>query len=176
MEYGLKKNASAKSRTSAPRWPGRPCRFLLDIAALRVDAASRLIREECFYSVRSSLRFFKFINFKHQTGAGKCDRDKKPSYCSKECQKADWKNHKPFCIPGAACSVIDDSHEQSLRLMRSGPSVPSSAISVPVSNEDGSTSYLSSSTIDPELLKDMAEVVGENRLDSVLLEFHALNF
>ncbi|KJA19068.1 hypothetical protein HYPSUDRAFT_144160, partial [Hypholoma sublateritium FD-334 SS-4] len=108
--------------------------------------------------------------------AGKCDRDKKPSYCSKKCQKADWKNHKPYCLPGAACSVIDDGHEQSRRLLESGPSAPPGAISVPVRNQDGSTTYISSSTIEPEFLKQMAEVVGEHRLESTQCEFHPLDF
>ncbi|KAI0075984.1 hypothetical protein K474DRAFT_1772898 [Panus rudis PR-1116 ss-1] len=29
--------------------------------------------------------------------AGKCPMDQKPYYCSKECQRADWKRHKPIC-------------------------------------------------------------------------------
>ncbi|KJA21024.1 hypothetical protein HYPSUDRAFT_55688 [Hypholoma sublateritium FD-334 SS-4] len=38
--------------------------------------------------------------------SGPCDADMKPGYCSTQCQKADWKNHKTFCRPGAGCSVF----------------------------------------------------------------------
>ncbi|KAI0796352.1 hypothetical protein BC629DRAFT_1439390 [Irpex lacteus] len=30
--------------------------------------------------------------------AGKCPLESKPSYCSKECQRKDWKRHKPVCL------------------------------------------------------------------------------
>ncbi|CAL1699049.1 unnamed protein product, partial [Somion occarium] len=33
--------------------------------------------------------------------AGKCPPDVKPSYCSKECQKAHWKTHRSICNPNA---------------------------------------------------------------------------
>ncbi|KAI0713766.1 hypothetical protein C8Q76DRAFT_732493 [Earliella scabrosa] len=29
--------------------------------------------------------------------AGKCPMERKPHYCSKECQRGDWKTHKPWC-------------------------------------------------------------------------------
>ncbi|KAJ7904055.1 hypothetical protein B0H13DRAFT_1474707, partial [Mycena leptocephala] len=32
--------------------------------------------------------------------AGKCEEPYKPRYCTKECQIADWKNHKSMCKPG----------------------------------------------------------------------------
>ncbi|KAH9929821.1 uncharacterized protein B0H18DRAFT_1117350 [Fomitopsis serialis] len=32
--------------------------------------------------------------------AGKCQGANKPHYCSKECQRKDWKRHKPMCKPG----------------------------------------------------------------------------
>ncbi|KAJ7454694.1 hypothetical protein FB451DRAFT_1278997 [Mycena latifolia] len=92
--------------------------------------------------------------------SGKCDQDKKPSYCGKACQKADWKNHKPFCKPGAACSVIDrpqiNAHGHS--------ATKGGAIEVPISNLDGTTTILSSSTLSPRMLKKMkahAEAPGE---------------
>ncbi|KAI0742585.1 hypothetical protein C8Q80DRAFT_1189519 [Daedaleopsis nitida] len=31
--------------------------------------------------------------------AGKCPAHRKPHYCSKECQKKDWKGHKHYCKP-----------------------------------------------------------------------------
>ncbi|TFK84507.1 hypothetical protein K466DRAFT_567188 [Polyporus arcularius HHB13444] len=31
--------------------------------------------------------------------AGRCSPDVKPHYCSKDCQRKDWRRHKPFCKP-----------------------------------------------------------------------------
>ncbi|KIK71457.1 hypothetical protein GYMLUDRAFT_149645 [Collybiopsis luxurians FD-317 M1] len=92
--------------------------------------------------------------------SGKCDRDKKPSYCSKagssssHFRAADWKNHKPFCRPGAPCSVIDTT------ITPSGISQQGS-IRVPVHHADGTTTVISTSTMDPEMLKQMRDVVAE---------------
>ncbi|KAE9408264.1 hypothetical protein BT96DRAFT_970906 [Gymnopus androsaceus JB14] len=93
--------------------------------------------------------------------SGKCDRDKKPSYCSRACQKApilpqDWKTHKPFCQPGAPCSVIDTS-------ITTGGISQNGSIRVPVHHNDGTTSLLESSTLDPEMLKKMGEIMTEGR-------------
>ncbi|KAJ3818062.1 hypothetical protein F5880DRAFT_1754890 [Lentinula raphanica] len=121
--------------------------------------------------------------------SGKCDRDKKPSYCGKRCrehsifnphsrlprtdrnisyisEKEDWKNHKPFCQPGAPCSVIEP-----ITYSTSGAgSTPGGSIRVPVHHNNGTTTLYSTSTMDPELLKEMGKninmektALGENR-------------
>ncbi|KAK7027166.1 hypothetical protein R3P38DRAFT_2527087 [Favolaschia claudopus] len=59
-----------------------------------------------------------------KTGGGQCHGSCKPRYCSKECQVADWKSHKPFCKPGLARSVdagpppTRSALEKSLRIDR----------------------------------------------------------
>ncbi|KAJ6602526.1 hypothetical protein DFH09DRAFT_1019685 [Mycena vulgaris] len=82
--------------------------------------------------------------------SGKCDQDKKPSYCGKACQRADWKNHKPFCSPGAPCSVIDREVKGKGYTASKGGS-----IEVPIKNPDGTTTMVSSSTMSAEMLKEL---------------------
>ncbi|KAF8898207.1 hypothetical protein CPB84DRAFT_1780580 [Gymnopilus junonius] len=86
-------------------------------------------------------------------GAGKCDLDKKPSYCSKKCQKADWKNHKPFCNPRASCSVVDP------QVHPTNVGVPATvgAIGIPARREHGGTMYMISPEMGPDELKEYWE-------------------
>ncbi|KAJ7226992.1 hypothetical protein GGX14DRAFT_693078 [Mycena pura] len=44
-----------------------------------------------------------------RSGAGKCEEAYKPSYCTKECQRADWKNHKPMCKPGLDVPKVEST-------------------------------------------------------------------
>ena len=76
-------------------------------------------------------------------GSGRCDTNKKPSDRTKECQKADWKNHKPFCRPGAECSVIDDGTYHTGWLEPVG----------------GYKVFVSCSTMDVKRLKEMKAIV-----------------
>ncbi|KAJ6597283.1 hypothetical protein DFH09DRAFT_904206 [Mycena vulgaris] len=91
--------------------------------------------------------------------SGKCDPDKKPSYCGRECPissyfahvSQDWKNHKPFCTPGAACSVIERPEVKA----KGYAAAKDGAFEVPIKNPDGTTTMISSSTLSPEMLKEM---------------------
>ncbi|KAF4613131.1 hypothetical protein D9613_011188 [Agrocybe pediades] len=94
--------------------------------------------------------------------AGRCDLDKKPSYCSKSCQKADWPNHKPYCRPGAECSVIDDNEYDIAETAPSSKS-NSGALQVPVTLPSGKTILLSSSTMGAEALKNLQNLAIENQ-------------
>ncbi|THU99711.1 hypothetical protein K435DRAFT_776905 [Dendrothele bispora CBS 962.96] len=92
--------------------------------------------------------------------SGKCDPDKKPSYCSKECvtdQKADWKNHKPFCKPGQLCSVIAPESDYGMIRTHSG------ALSIPIQHSNERTTLLSSSTWSAEDLRKIKRELENKR-------------
>ncbi|KAJ6515120.1 hypothetical protein C8R47DRAFT_504040 [Mycena vitilis] len=81
--------------------------------------------------------------------SGPCDIAVKPAYCSKPCQKADWKNHKPFCKAGAPCSII----AKELDLPASGQGQTADVLSIPIAGPDGNPMMLSSSTMPPKFMK-----------------------
>ncbi|KAK7025280.1 hypothetical protein R3P38DRAFT_2953748 [Favolaschia claudopus] len=88
--------------------------------------------------------------------AGSCDLDVKPAYCSKDVQ--DWKNHKPFCKPGASCSILTKEHD----LPAVGQGQSEEVLTIPVAGPNGRPMMLSTSTMTPEMLKMFqAMSVGE---------------
>ena len=121
-----------------------------------LGVVSRLIQGRCCLGVGLTLSLYSLpLTRKYLKGSGKCEFDKKPSYWSKECQKADWKNHKPFCCPGAECSVIDDGTWDAV-----GPPKPSrGTIQLPITHAGGSRTFVSSSTMDVKTLKEVRDIV-----------------
>ncbi|KAH9485658.1 hypothetical protein JR316_0002568 [Psilocybe cubensis] len=90
--------------------------------------------------------------------SGPCDDDKKPYYCSKKCQRDDWKNHKPFCLPGAECSIIDNGTKYDMAATAPANKSESGALQVPISLNNGETIMISSSTMDAEMLKGIQDI------------------
>ncbi|KIY53909.1 hypothetical protein FISHEDRAFT_54891 [Fistulina hepatica ATCC 64428] len=92
--------------------------------------------------------------------SGKCDVDKKPHYCSKDCQKADWKRHKPFCRPGAPASF--EVAVPNIGFASKG------ALQIPVKRADGTMGSFSTTSLDPTTLRELKELLdkGDTKLPS----------
>jgi hypothetical protein len=112
-------------------------------------------------------------------GAGRCDKDKKPSYCGKECQKADWLNHKAFCKPGMPCSVIDKEGSQAL--VPAGPTDGSLGIRLPFEDK---ARTLSSRTMNAIDLREISNLMGTSdgfaghdwsQINSISIDVRELN-
>ncbi|KDQ58271.1 hypothetical protein JAAARDRAFT_193688 [Jaapia argillacea MUCL 33604] len=106
--------------------------------------------------------------------AGKCPRDQKPSYCSKECQKQDWKRHKLICKPSStAGSSETPQQDTSLTAKPELPDEFSAAHFNPAGMEcrldmpmpDGSTVNFASKTMSPAFMKEMREHAIEKLSD-----------
>ncbi|TFY69198.1 hypothetical protein EVJ58_g558 [Rhodofomes roseus] len=77
---------------------------------------------------------------------GKCTEPYKPRYCSRECQKQDWKRHKPKCKPGPPTpSASEDGSEEEEEEQAAGPS--SRALTKPIIS--GLPVHTSSTTMSP---------------------------
>ncbi|THH29707.1 hypothetical protein EUX98_g4488 [Antrodiella citrinella] len=97
--------------------------------------------------------------------AGKCPADVKPSYCSKECQKADWKKHKLICKPNAAAKDkphVADAPAAKTK-MTIGESIRTDGKEVRIEMPDiiggSGTIPLVSKTMTPEFMKDVRDEV-----------------
>lgn len=149
-QQGLKKMAKHRKKN--------PSRYQCAAPGCKVEVDTGSMLSCCEFS------YILFVShtLKFMLGAGHCDPDKKPSYCSKSCQKADWKNHKPYCRPGAECSVIDDGEYDITKTTPSTKSA-SGALQVPLTLPGGRTVLLSSSTMGAETMKEMEKMASDER-------------
>ncbi|KIP09787.1 hypothetical protein PHLGIDRAFT_22738 [Phlebiopsis gigantea 11061_1 CR5-6] len=80
----------------------------------------------------------------HRSGlqrcGGKCSKQWKPAYCSRDCQRLDWKRHKPFCRSEGAADAW------AMSLQRSAPG--SDSRSVPYASSTLEPSYIARSYTD----------------------------
>ncbi|KAK7031181.1 hypothetical protein VNI00_013597 [Paramarasmius palmivorus] len=66
----------------------------------------------------------------------------------------DWKNHKAFCKPGMPCSVIDTGTPST----GLGKGTKKGALGVPVTTADGTSTFLTTSTIGSSELKEIRDL------------------
>ncbi|KAH8795194.1 hypothetical protein DL96DRAFT_1648901 [Flagelloscypha sp. PMI_526] len=78
--------------------------------------------------------------------AGRCDADKKPSYCGKECA---FFYHKPYCRPGAECSVLEK-----VQVFPQGQATRGGSVAVPLTLPGGRHTMVSTSTFGAERMKE----------------------
>ncbi|KAJ7499581.1 hypothetical protein FB451DRAFT_1205915 [Mycena latifolia] len=69
-------------------------------AALDKDSAKRVARPSRYTCAAPGCSLEASTGKLLRSCGGKCEDAYKPRYCTKECQVADWKNHKPMCKPG----------------------------------------------------------------------------
>ncbi|KAF9654422.1 hypothetical protein BDM02DRAFT_3196715 [Thelephora ganbajun] len=106
---------------------------------------------------------------------GKCPAMFKPSYCSKECQKMDWKRHKPFCKAGAAKSSVhslntnNDTSEKTVQRSTTSEDMDSDKFegrtpghSIDVAMRDGGTMRLNSRTLGPKMMREFRKIAEDD--------------
>ncbi|KAI0668941.1 hypothetical protein C8Q78DRAFT_218830 [Trametes maxima] len=114
--------------------------------------------------------------------AGKCPPERKPHYCSKDCQRRDWGHHKRFCKPDSqldrdAASALAPTDGQHIDL-ESAPVLdtdssaidwdvtqltayegPDRSIEVPIPGRPGETAMLYSRNLTPAVMRFMRNVM-----------------
>ncbi|KAF8195210.1 hypothetical protein K438DRAFT_1934366 [Mycena galopus ATCC 62051] len=93
-------------------------------AALDKDAAKRIEWPSRYKCAAPECRLEASTGKLLRACGGKCEDPYKPRYCTKECQVADWKNHKPNCKPGLQAANTEPGQptrfatDPSLRIQR----------------------------------------------------------
>ncbi|KAJ7222136.1 hypothetical protein GGX14DRAFT_558238 [Mycena pura] len=88
----------------------RPSRYKCAAPECRLEASTgKLLRACAFPSSPISSSIITTKTAIWYPGGGKCEDAYKPRYCTKECQVADWKNHKPLCKPGLQAANTEPS-------------------------------------------------------------------
>ena len=71
-----------------------------EVSVQLLGVVLRLIQGKCCLGVSLTLFLYSLpLTRKYLKGSGKCDFDKKPSYCSKECQKLTGRTINPSVVP-----------------------------------------------------------------------------
>ncbi|KAI0350958.1 hypothetical protein OH77DRAFT_1430362 [Trametes cingulata] len=106
--------------------------------------------------------------------AGRCPPERKPHYCSKDCQRRDWKTHKRYCKSDAEldCPVpvqgfLADEEEDSTtdpvdpRTVRQRVDYigPDRAFEVPLPNRPGETVRIHSQHLTPEMMRSLRDAM-----------------
>ncbi|EIW56756.1 uncharacterized protein TRAVEDRAFT_73185 [Trametes versicolor FP-101664 SS1] len=108
--------------------------------------------------------------------AGKCPPERKPHYCSKDCQRRDWRSHKPYCKPDAQLdrplpwgdsedvqTGLDVVPFVDLKAPVSNEEGPDRAVEIPLPGRPGETVTFYSQHLTPDIMRYMRDSMEERR-------------
>ncbi|KAK7685574.1 hypothetical protein QCA50_011441 [Cerrena zonata] len=96
--------------------------------------------------------------------AGRCPIEIKPSYCSKECQKAHWRAHRPLCKPNAASNDSSQDPEDVISIStasmeRIDHRTKGKEHSLDMPAPGGKTIKMTSTTMSPAFMKELRDTI-----------------
>jgi len=109
--------------------------------------------------------------------SGNCDPDVKPYYCDKSCQRAHWKEHKPFCTPGMdrhsnpplqpprTATIVDDEENEieTVPMPRTNEERELATRRIEIVGKDGKVTVVESSTMTAAGLKALKAGVEKKK-------------